>query len=289
MILSDLEVASLKSALRCWERFGYISTGIVFLGCVGEFVAEFTSVPKSKEVGSKLARLSLIVLILGIAGELLSAVQTSQLSGQLIANIEERAGTAEQKAGEANDRAEANKKEAEQLHKEAESERLARVEIEESIAWRTITLGDEKLISSRMALFREEQFVTSYNAGDAEGAAFAWEVAGALNKAKLRVFSPDSLFGYEPGGRLFDSAIAFHKTGIEVTSTESSQSAAKALVQSLLARGFNAALAEKLDARQGRGVWISIHTRPKGPQGAAKLRAETKTGTQVSNSWSSLR
>jgi len=95
MILADSEVGSLKAALYCWEWFGYISTAIVFIGCVGEFVAEFTSLPRTKETANKLARLSLIVLIFGIAGELLSTVRTSQLSGQLIANIEERASKAE--------------------------------------------------------------------------------------------------------------------------------------------------------------------------------------------------
>src|ERR1019366_781658 len=40
---------------------------------------------------------------LGIAGELLGAVRTSQLSGQLIANIEERAGKAERRAAEADE------------------------------------------------------------------------------------------------------------------------------------------------------------------------------------------
>jgi hypothetical protein len=120
MVLTDSEVGSLKAALNRWEWFGYISTAIVFIGCVGEFIAEFSSLTKTEESQHKLARLSLIVLILGIAGELLSTVRTSQLSGQLIANIEERTATAEQKAGDANDRASANEREAAQLRKDAE-------------------------------------------------------------------------------------------------------------------------------------------------------------------------
>ena len=121
MILPDSEVVSLKSALRCWEWFGYISTAVVGLGCIGEFVAEFTSFPKSKSPKHKLARLSLIVLIFGIAGELLSAVRTSNLTGQLIANIEERAANAEYKGGEANDRASQNEREATQLRVDLEN------------------------------------------------------------------------------------------------------------------------------------------------------------------------
>lgn len=115
MILPDSEVVALKSVLRFWEGFGYISTAVVGLGCIGEFIAEFTSLPTCEQRKHKLAKLSLMILILGIAGELLSAARTSQLSGRIIANIEERAANADQKAGEANDRASANERETAQL------------------------------------------------------------------------------------------------------------------------------------------------------------------------------
>lgn len=101
MILPASDVASLKSALTFWEWVGYISTAIVFLGCVGEFVAEFTPVRKSAACKDWVSRLSLIVLIAGIAGELVGEVRVSQLSGQITANIEESAGDAALRAGEA--------------------------------------------------------------------------------------------------------------------------------------------------------------------------------------------
>ncbi|MGA9587882.1 MAG: hypothetical protein WBQ95_21305 [Terracidiphilus sp.] len=113
MILPASEVESLKSTLNCWEWVGYISTGVVFLGCIGEFVAEFTRCVKSKRSKHKLSRLSLIVLIAGIAGELLSEVRVSQLSGELIANVEH---------------------EAEDAHKEAAQADLRRVQLENRIA-----------------------------------------------------------------------------------------------------------------------------------------------------------
>jgi hypothetical protein len=138
MILTDSEVAALKSVIRWWEWCGYASTAVVGLGCIGEFIAEFTRVSRNERRKHKISRLSLIVLIVGIAGELLSAVRTSNLSGVLIANIEERAGKAEQKAGEANDRASANEKDAAQLRRDAESERLARVQIEGKVEWRRL-------------------------------------------------------------------------------------------------------------------------------------------------------
>ncbi len=88
MILTDSEVGSLKAALNCWEWFADISTAIVWVGCAGEYIAEFTRIPKSEESRKKWSRLSLIVLLFGIAGEFLGTIRTSQLSGQVIANVE---------------------------------------------------------------------------------------------------------------------------------------------------------------------------------------------------------
>src|SRR5258708_2848438 len=173
MTLTDSEVGSLKAALNCWEWFGYISTAIVFLGCVGEFVAEFTSLPKSKEAVNKVARLSLIVLILGIAGELLSAVRTSQLSGGLVANIEERAGNAEQRAGEANKRASENEKEAAQLRELAEKEHLARIKLEKYAVWRTISDKQENIIVKHLASIKGHTLNMFVFTDDPETAAFA--------------------------------------------------------------------------------------------------------------------
>src|SRR5580658_9862947 len=170
MMLPDLEVAALKSALRYWEWVGYISTAVVGLGCIGEFVAEFTSLLKREERRHGIAKLSLMALILGIAGELLSAARTSQLSGQNVANIEERAASADQKAGEANERAAKNEREAAQLRKDAEglkldvatatgqaadanknaeSERLARVKLQKQLQPRRLTsVQKEKLATA---------------------------------------------------------------------------------------------------------------------------------------------
>jgi hypothetical protein len=152
----------------------------------------------------------LLVLILGIGGELLGAVRTSQLSGQLIANIEERAGNAEQKAGEADDRATLNEKEAEQLRKDtagftldiakaneraatagrqaaaanqtAESERLARVKLQEGLQPRRLSsIQKEKLTS----LLRDdpEPIGIMWVADGTEGSDFANDIGDALNKA----------------------------------------------------------------------------------------------------------
>lgn len=108
MTLTASDVVSLKSALGWWEVAEYVSTGIVFIGCVGEFFAEFTPFPSSDHRKHKLARLSLILVIAGIAGELLATVKASELSGQIIAYVEANASDAKTSAaGAANAASEA--------------------------------------------------------------------------------------------------------------------------------------------------------------------------------------
>jgi len=191
MILPDSEVASLETALGCWEWFGYISTGVVALGCIGEFVAEFTSLPRSDTHKHKLARLSLMILILGIAGELLSAVRTSQLSGQIIANIEERAANAEQKAGEANDRAAANEKESAQLHKDAEGLKAENLRLEAIVQPRTISLLARQALADKLRQFalsfKGRKVKLASQVGDAEGLVFATEIHDILHRAGIDV------------------------------------------------------------------------------------------------------
>lgn len=124
MTLTASDVASLKSALDWWELAEYASTGIVFIGCLGEFFAEFTAFPKSEHRKHKLARLSLILVIAGIAGELLATVKSSELSGQIIAYVEANASdakTSADNAAHAAERASASAQRADELSSNAAS------------------------------------------------------------------------------------------------------------------------------------------------------------------------
>lgn len=161
---------------------------------------------------------------------------------------------------------------------EIEKERLARVQIEQALAWRSLSPNDEKMLSGRLAHFPEEQFSVWYDAGDAEGAAFAWEIAGVLYKTRLTVYSPAAVGHYPPSGIPFDSTTAALKTGIEVANTDAigSRRAAEALVQTFTACGFDAVISPKVETGKGQTVWVNIRTRPKGPQGEAKLKLKAQ-------------
>ncbi|HXM21064.1 MAG TPA: hypothetical protein VN948_07360 [Terriglobales bacterium] len=284
MILTDSEVGSLKAALNCWEWFGNTSTAIVFVGCVGEFVAEFTPLPKTKETGNELARLSLIVLILGIAGELLSAVRTSQLSGQIIANIEERAGKAKQKAGEADERASANNKEAEQLRKDAEGERLARVKIEEGVAWRRLNDDQRKEFASSLRRFSGQLADCGYLMSDMEAFSFSSDIAIALRAAGWRAVPPSAsmITMKEISPPTTASPMEKLDTGAELASTADANSvaASQALAQELRQLGFDAQYKSSTQSTTTPWVWITVTHRPLGPQGEAKLRHEAEAKKQ---------
>lgn len=120
MTLTASDVASLKSALDCWELGEYFSTAVVFLGCVGEFIAEFTKL-RDEKWRHKLAKVSTILVILGIAGELLATVKTSQLSGQVIAYVEANASDAKGSADKAADAANRANASEEALEKKADA------------------------------------------------------------------------------------------------------------------------------------------------------------------------
>src|ERR1700733_10024929 len=84
-------LAALKSSLLFWEIIEYSATGIVILGAVGEYFAEFRDRPRDESERKKFAKLSALVLIGGLALELLGLVRTSQISGQTIATLNQEA------------------------------------------------------------------------------------------------------------------------------------------------------------------------------------------------------
>jgi len=92
---------ALESSLRSWEFVEYAATAVVFVGAIGEFLAEFTDIFNLKHDPLKkhlLGKLSTIILVIGLAGELLGVVQTSQLSGRIIASLQEKTALALQGA-----------------------------------------------------------------------------------------------------------------------------------------------------------------------------------------------
>src|SRR5208337_2856149 len=103
MILTPSELASLDNALWWWEFGEYASETIVILGCAGEFVAEFTDLLTGGDEHKKtrLSKLSLLILIGGLAVGLACLMRATILSGRIIASLNDEAGQAQRDAGNA--------------------------------------------------------------------------------------------------------------------------------------------------------------------------------------------
>lgn len=99
--LADVSDASpLAKALTHWEWAEYISSGLVALGCIGEYVADFTNwlTDGDKERKERLAKRSTLLLIAALSVELICLVRTNTLSGMLIGSLSEEATAADTKA-----------------------------------------------------------------------------------------------------------------------------------------------------------------------------------------------
>ena len=214
MLLISSDIASLDVLLSWWENAEYIAESFVILGCLGEFIAEFTKV-STLECRTLLSKVSLLVLIAALAFELGALVRTNYLSGQEIAMLnsiaaeartraadaestakgfdskiaEAQRGTAEaqrdsetakERASKADERAAVNEKEAARLGKLAEDERLARVMIEEKLAPRRLTVEQIRAIATKLRKFSGQRLNFFATSGDSEVIGISGDIFKAL-------------------------------------------------------------------------------------------------------------
>jgi hypothetical protein len=94
--------SSVDSALSFWERVEYVAEAFVILGCVGEYLAEFTNLlPKSPiDRREQCNKISLLLLTAALAVELAALFQTNNLSGIEIARLQVVAEKAREHAAE---------------------------------------------------------------------------------------------------------------------------------------------------------------------------------------------
>lgn len=159
--------------------------------------------------------------------------------------------------------------------KDLEHEKSARVEIEKSLLGRRLSAGDTSKLENDLRHFEGTKASIWYNTGDAEGSAFAWDIAKALDEAQWTVLAPASVLTSTDAGIPLRSATQFVKSGVEIVSTngEKSQQAARALVIALTACGFDAHMSGRYEDGSEKIVWANVKNRPTGRQGRAKLQS----------------
>jgi hypothetical protein len=98
-----------------WEILEYVGEALVFIGVVGEVFAEWQE-PERKRV----AKVSSIVLIIGLALSLAALIGTNEHFNGTIAKLNSQAAESNEKAGDANERAAKAQLEAARLRIEAD-------------------------------------------------------------------------------------------------------------------------------------------------------------------------
>lgn len=89
-----LDISALELSLNGWALAGYVATGVVALGCLGESIVEFTNWIKSGSCAKKIGAGSAILLIIGLAAEILTQVKLNTMNGQIIAILDDEAAQA---------------------------------------------------------------------------------------------------------------------------------------------------------------------------------------------------
>jgi hypothetical protein len=279
------------------------------LGCVGEFVAEFTEILKP-EGRQRFSKISLLVLIAALAIELGALVRTNHLAGQEIALLNGMAAdartraanaeltakgfdskiaesqrgteearrdaeTAKERASNADERAALNEKEAARLSKAAEDERLARIKIEERVAWRRLTKDQQSEIGLRLRPFSGLESLVQYDVNDIEEYEFGLDIASSLHIAQWRISEPLGMLMMREGPVPLGTNPPI-ETGVTIKSTgdKIARDASNALLHELLIRGFDVRRSPENDSRSQSVVFVILEHRPEGAQGEAKLRKQ---------------
>lgn len=149
------------SSLDRWEIVEYLGTATVIAGVVGEVLADFKYFPKNAENRDRFAKVSALVLIAGLAVELLGLVRTSQLFNLEVAR----------------------------LNFEAENARRATAELQGKISARFLSLEQQHAISAAVAQFSlkpDSVWIRSYP-NDEEGASLAHQIVVSLGEAGMSV------------------------------------------------------------------------------------------------------
>ena len=142
------DISTLESLAEFWERVDYVGLFLVFVGITAESLMEFTSLINSYVWKSKIGKASALVLIVGLALELISSFRLSDINRQVVATLYKQAADAQtaasialQKAAEAEshlqeakERTAKAQERAARAEKAVEEERAARVKLEAQVA-----------------------------------------------------------------------------------------------------------------------------------------------------------
>ena len=285
-------IDNLEKSLTSLEFWLFAATALVVLGLVLEYWHEIPEaiidLKRAWAWKPLLVIIGAVLITVGVAGELavqfFAARKETKLrkaNDAVFSILNGRAAETLEHAAKADERASQNEKEAARLSKIAEDERLARIKIEEDVAWRRLTKDQQIKMASRLKSFSSETVLLQYNLNDLEADSFASDIASALQRAKWKkVFEPLAIMMMREGPVPLGTNPPL-AGGVVVVSTgdQTSHNASDAIRNVLEEFGFDATRQPKDDPRSNSMVFISIEHRPEGPQGEAKLRHKVESKT----------
>jgi hypothetical protein len=221
-------IAWFWSSSSVWEGVEYGAETIVVVCALVEVLADFEHILKGHENEKRrksVEKRAAIGLVFGLAIGLVALVRTNSLFTDEIASAHheardasDRATDASGKAKAASDKAIVAEDRADKAetqagiaigqaaipNKQAEDERMARVRIQASVAWRRLSEQQKVDMGSALGRHFSNQGVSFwYGAGDTESSWFAADIAEALKAAHtLRIYPPASLMTMVETGRL---------------------------------------------------------------------------------------
>jgi uncharacterized protein YqhQ len=119
------EISALESLAELWERVDYIGLFLVFVGVIVESLVEFTSLIKSSFWKPRIGKISALVLIVGLALELMASSRLSVINRQAVGILYAQVADAKKRAAHAEKVTEEERAARVKLEAEVESERLS--------------------------------------------------------------------------------------------------------------------------------------------------------------------
>lgn len=142
------DLSTLESLAEFWEHVDYVGLFLVFIGVTVESLVEFTSLIASSIWKPRIGKASALVLVVGLALELMSSSRLSVLNRQVVSILHEQAADAQAEASvalrmaddaefrleDAKERAAKAQERAAHAEKATEEERAVRAKVEAQMA-----------------------------------------------------------------------------------------------------------------------------------------------------------
>jgi hypothetical protein len=170
---------------------------------------------------------------------------------------------------------------------------LARVKIEAAVAFRSLNDKQKRDIGTALSPFGSITGASMWFVnGSADAELFADDIAEALRTAHIHTTTIGGIIEAPEGGGHWDEPIKSVETGVDITSTSNpvARQLADALFKELTSRGFDSKRRpdeKSKDNPPGPVIWVTVRSRPSGPQGEYKLEAlaeaKAKKATSTSN------